>query len=147
MSILGAVLRSRPAQIERVLARLDALPGIDVALNPGDGRLVLVLEDTQDEAGVIHRAAAHLADMALWPEVLSTSLVYEYSGPDAPAHGERDMSDFRLWRSRPGTPSPAGAEGASLSAGLTATDTPFSSLPLASLSHPVPSGAETEQTP
>lgn len=113
MSILGAVLRTHPSKLDPVLSRLRALPGVDVSLNPGDGRLVLVLEDVQGSEGQLVSAAAALADMAMWPDVLSTSLVYEYSGPDAPAIGERDMSDYRLWRSRPGahaSPSaPAGA--------------------------------------
>ena len=84
MSILGAVVRVRPQHLEAVVPRLTARPGLDLALNPGDGRLVLVLEDAERD-GTVHSAAATLAEIALWPEVLGTSLVYEYSGPDSPA--------------------------------------------------------------
>ena len=30
--------------------------------------------------------------------VLNTSLVYEYSGPDAPASATGEVSDYRAWR-------------------------------------------------
>lgn len=91
MSILGVILRARDSDLDDLSARLAALPGVDVALR-GPGRLVLVLEDTGDRS-----AAATLAEMTLWPQVLGTSLVYEYSGPDAPAPGE-GVVDYRDWR-------------------------------------------------
>lgn len=95
MSILGAVVRLRPEHLAAVVPRFAALPGADLALNPGDGRLVLVIEDALAD-GVVHAAAATLAAIAQWPEVLNTSLVYEYSGPDAPPADA--VSDYRAWR-------------------------------------------------
>jgi nitrate reductase NapAB chaperone NapD len=97
MSILGAVVRLKPEHLSEVLPRLAALPGVEVSLNPGDGRLVLVLEDVVLD-GTRHDAAAHLAAIALWPGVLNTSLVYEYSGPDAPAADGAAVNDYRAWR-------------------------------------------------
>lgn len=97
MSILGAVVRVRPQHLEVVVPRTSALPGVDLALNPGDGRLVLVLEDAERD-GTVHSAAATLAAIAMWPEVLDTSLVYEYSGPDAPPIGSGAVEDYRAWR-------------------------------------------------
>jgi len=97
VSILGAVVRVRPEHLDVVLPRAQALPGADVALNPGDGRLVMVIEDAELD-GVVHAAAATLAAIALWPEVLNTSLVYEYSGPDAPPAGSGAVEDYRAWR-------------------------------------------------
>ena len=47
MSILGAVVRVRPQHLDVVVPRTSALPGVDLAINPGDGRLVLVLEDAE----------------------------------------------------------------------------------------------------
>lgn len=90
MSVLGAALRTRPEHLPATLARLQGLEGTDVALNPGDGRLVLVIEDAAQPA------AAMLAALALWPEVMSISLVYEYSGPDSPSADE--VTDYRAWR-------------------------------------------------
>nr|WP_295130696.1 chaperone NapD [uncultured Roseateles sp.] len=94
MSVLGVVLRIRPEHLETVLARLVGMAGVDISHNPGDGRLVLVMEDVAEAS-----AAAQLGAMALWPDVLGTSLVYEYSGPDAPAplaHHEAAQG----WRTR-----------------------------------------------
>lgn len=105
MSILGAVVRVRPEHLASAASRLALLPGVDIALNPGDGRLVLVMEDVADQhdATVVSSAAATLTAIATWPDVLSTSLVYEYSGPDAPPLVTDDMSDFRSWRGNPAT--------------------------------------------
>lgn len=79
MSILGVVLRTRPEQAQALMQRLTGQPGVDVTHNPGDGRLVLVIEDAAERS-----AAATLGELALWPEVMASSLVYEYSGEDAP---------------------------------------------------------------
>lgn len=96
MSILGTVVRVKPEHVAAVCAELALLPGLDIALNPGDGRLVVVLEDT-DQA----TAAQTMARMALIPEVLNTSLVYEYSGPDVAPGAERPANEthFAAWRS------------------------------------------------
>lgn len=103
MSILGAVVRVRPEHLSSVAPRVAALRGVDIALNPGDGRLVLVMEGVADacEVNGVTSAAATLTAIASWPDVLSTSLVYEYSGPDAPPLITDDMSDFRAWRGNP----------------------------------------------
>lgn len=150
MSILGAVLRTHPSKLESVLTRLRALRGVDVSLNPGDGRLVLVLEDVEDSEGQVISAAAALADMAMWPDVLSTSLVYEYSGPDAPAIGECDMSDYRLWRSRPGAAPQEKLptiSGNPANANLSTLPT-ISTLPTSDhIANQVPVSTEREQTP
>jgi nitrate reductase NapAB chaperone NapD len=80
MSVLGVVARVRPEDLPEILDRLAGLPGVELAGNPGDGRLVLVIEDSPGCT-----AAARLGELAEWPPMLSTSLVYEYSGPDSPA--------------------------------------------------------------
>lgn len=97
MSILGAIIRVRPEHRSTVASRLRPLPGVDLALDPGDGRLVLVIEDSEVDR-VVHQAATTLDHIAQWAEVLNTSLVYEYSGPDAPAV-EGGVRDYREWRS------------------------------------------------
>ena len=94
MSILGVVLRARPEHRDTLAGRLAGLEGVEIAAEPGDGRWILVLED---RPGAALSAAATLGQMATWPEVLGTSLVYEYSGPDAPAPGEAP-TDYRAWR-------------------------------------------------
>ncbi len=121
MSILGAVVRVLPEHLASAASRLALLPGVDIALNPGDGRLVLVMEDVADQhdAGVVSSAAATLTAIATWPDVLSTSLVYEYSGPDAPPLVTDDMSDFRSWRGNPATSPKASNDQPSLQANNT----------------------------
>ena len=73
------VVRTRPADVDATALALAALPGVEVAARagPDDGRLVVVIEDSGGQP-----AAATMAEVALWPQVLNTSLVYEYSGPD-----------------------------------------------------------------
>lgn len=95
MSILGTVLRVHPKQLPDVLEKLSGYEGVDIALNPGDGRLVLILEDTESVP-----AAQTFAAMALLPGVLNASLVYEYSGPDvtAAASSEAFDSRYQSWR-------------------------------------------------
>ena len=66
-------------------------------MNPGDGRLVLVIEDVV-AGGLAYSAAATLAAITLWPQVLNTALVYEYSGPDSPAAQEQTSADYQAWR-------------------------------------------------
>lgn len=93
MSILGVIVRSHPDTVATIDQRLRRLPGVDVADLAGapDGRLVIVIEDSDT-----HTAAANLGAIALWPEVLNTSLVYEYSGPDSPPpDGVEGFIDWR----------------------------------------------------
>jgi len=92
MSILGVVLRVPAAAVAEVQAQLLPLRGVDVTHNPGDGRLVLVIEDVAERS-----AAATLGEIAQMPQVWSSTLVYEYSGPDAPAP-EAHQSGFQDWR-------------------------------------------------
>lgn len=94
MSILGVIVRTRPEDLVATEAALRGLPGTDVATPAGaaDGRLVLVIEDSAERA-----AASVMAEIALWPQVLNTSLVYEYSGADVP-HTEAGVTAYTDWR-------------------------------------------------
>lgn len=94
MSVLGVVLRIRPEHLAQVIDQLKGMAGVDISQNPGDGRVVLVMEDSLEAS-----AAAQLGAIALWPEVLGTSLVYEYSGPDAPAP-QAHLEPSQGWRTR-----------------------------------------------
>jgi periplasmic nitrate reductase NapD len=91
MSILGVILRAREADLPAIGERLATLPGVDQAARDG-GRLVLVIEDAGGRS-----AAATMAEIALWPQVLNTSLVYEYSGPDVPGDPGA-VQDYADWR-------------------------------------------------
>lgn len=92
MPILGAIVRTHPQATAQVRDRLGSRPGVDVAADPGDGRLILVIEDSAERS-----AAAVLGEISTWSDVLNTSLVYEYSGPDAPA-AATEVSAYTDWR-------------------------------------------------
>ncbi|MCA0239417.1 MAG: chaperone NapD [Proteobacteria bacterium] len=96
MTILGVIVRCRPQTAAAVGQRLRELPGVELAPcadAADDGRWVAVIED--HAAGA---AAATLGAIALWPEVLNTSLVYEYSGPDSPPPESEELQGYRDWR-------------------------------------------------
>lgn len=94
MSIIGCVLRVNAEKLHQILSVLNTTEGVDVAMNPGDGRLVLILEDTQTTG-----AAQTFAAISLFPEVLSASLVYEYSGPDVVnVDADEDNTRYQSWR-------------------------------------------------
>lgn len=92
MSILGVIARTRPGDAEGVRRWLKEYPGVEVALDPGDGRLVLVIEDT-DRCP----AQVAMAQIALNPQVVNLSLVSEYPGESAPSRQAR--AGFAAWRS------------------------------------------------
>lgn len=95
MSILGVVLRVLPEHLAQVTGEIASIEGLDIALNPGDGRLVIILEDTAERA-----AAQTFAAISLLPGVLNASLVYEYSGPDVVQTAPSQAFDTRYqsWR-------------------------------------------------
>lgn len=94
MSVLGSVVRVRSGKVSQVCALLEATEGVDVGANPGDGRLVLVIEDTKSTS-----AAQTFAAISLFDDVISALLVYEYSGPDD-LHASPGGDDVRYqsWR-------------------------------------------------
>ncbi len=95
MSILGVVVRTRPEHREAVSAQLSAFPGLDLAVDAQDGRFVVVIEDTDTVP-----AAQTMAAIAQLQDVLNTSLVYEYSGPDVGQADTTSDNDFhyQAWR-------------------------------------------------
>ena len=56
------------------------------------------MEDAVDASGERRSAAATLADVAQWPEILSTSHVYEYSGDEVADAPDGLPVDYRAWR-------------------------------------------------
>jgi nitrate reductase NapAB chaperone NapD len=101
MSILGVIVRAQPSAAGGVRHALHDLPGLAIVA-ASDERFVVVIEDSADASAV-----DVMARIARLPAVLNTSLVYEYSGPDAPAP-DGEAIDFRSWRgtntSTEGTP-------------------------------------------
>jgi nitrate reductase NapAB chaperone NapD len=93
MSILSVIVRTHPRSVALLRQWLEQQPGVEVALDPCDGRLVLLIEDAPGRA-----ASATMAEIALYPLALNTSLVYEYSGNDVPS-AEAGVAGYSAWRS------------------------------------------------
>lgn len=93
MSILSVIVRTHPRSVAMLREWLQRQPGVEVALDPSDGRLVLLIEDAPGRA-----ASATMAEIALYPLALNTSLVYEYSGKDVPS-AESGVAGYSAWRS------------------------------------------------
>jgi len=94
MSLLACLIRVRPEKIPQISAALAVTDGVEVGMDPGDGRLILVIEDTASTT-----AAQTFAAISLFDDVVSASLVYEYSGPDdLPASPGGDDVRYQSWR-------------------------------------------------
>ena len=98
MSILGAVVRTRAEHVDAVAPRLSALPGVDLALNPGDGRMVVVIEDARADDGQAVAAASTLGCRGAMARCAQYLAVYEYSGEDAMQDSPAEVADYRAWR-------------------------------------------------
>lgn len=90
MSVLGVIARVRAEHSGTVRAALAQIAGVDVALQAPDGRLILVIEDSAPNT-----AAAAMAQVALHPLVLNTSLVYECTDETAADDG---LDGYSAWR-------------------------------------------------
>ena len=77
MNVAGVLVHCRPGMDERVSAALNALPGVEVHLKQEDGRMVVTVED-QDEQG----AGESLLAMHRLEGVISAALVYHHFEPD-----------------------------------------------------------------
>ena len=84
LHIASLVVRIDPARMAEVLPRLKALPQIEVALHDPSGKLVLMMETT-DEAAI----AETLTRLQLMDGVASAALVYHHNlEPDEAAQTE-----------------------------------------------------------
>lgn len=94
MSVLGCVVRVRSEKASQVCAALKSTQGVEIGINSGDGRLILVIEDTSQTS-----AAQTFAAISLLDDVICSTLVYEYSGSDV-EHFSTSGSEVRYqsWR-------------------------------------------------
>lgn len=71
MNISGVLVRAKPENIDAVWQRLEQLDGVEVhGANP-DGRLVVTVEETSDQA--MADAVVRLQDL---PGVIAASMIY-----------------------------------------------------------------------
>ena len=72
--ISGLLVHVRTGGVTRVRDVLDALPGVDVRMDLGDGRLVVIVENANDRA-----MADTFAEIRNIEGVLSASLTYHFA--------------------------------------------------------------------
>lgn len=93
MSTLGAIVRTRPESTASVRSRLSRIPGVDIAGDPADGRLILVIEDCSQRS-----AAGTLGEIGTWTEVINASLVFEYAVARKALSGATGLGARHDWR-------------------------------------------------
>src|SRR5512139_3771446 len=78
MNLSGILVRALPAQVDDVVARLRALPGVDVhEVDVPTGRVVVV-----QEAPTVDDEVAGLARIKSVPGVIAADMVYHYFAED-----------------------------------------------------------------
>jgi periplasmic nitrate reductase NapD len=73
MNISSIVVHVRPENSADVQAKLSALAGVDVHAVQKDGRMVITIEDTPDNA-----PSETLMQVQLLPGVLGAAMIYNY---------------------------------------------------------------------
>ena len=73
MNISGILVLADPDRLEMVKTQLLALPGVEISVDEGDGRLVVIIEESNGRA-----SGEALMKMQAIKGVLSASLVYQY---------------------------------------------------------------------
>lgn len=74
MEVSSMILRTRPERLGDVRGELDAIPGVEIHGDPGDGRLVITVED-----GDGYKVSESITRLHEVDGVMAISLVYEYS--------------------------------------------------------------------
>ena len=74
MKIVSLVLKFLPEHACMVGSAVEAVPGASVAVDSGDGRMIVLLEDGPDYA-----VSDSILQVHQIPQVMSTPLSYEYS--------------------------------------------------------------------
>ncbi|MDW7774631.1 MAG: chaperone NapD [Desulfobulbaceae bacterium] len=73
MNISGIVIHARPQELSVLAGKLRDMPGVDVHTATEDGRIIITVEDTPENA-----PAETLMSVQNLPGVLNASMVYNY---------------------------------------------------------------------
>ena len=73
MNISGILVKTSPAHLPDVKKALPALPGVQIPIEEGDGRLVVIIEESDGRA-----SGEALMKMQNIKGVLSANLFYQY---------------------------------------------------------------------
>jgi len=74
MKIVSLVLKLMPEDASAVKSAIEPIPGASVAIDSGDGRMVVLLEDGSDYA-----ISDSILKVHHIPQAMSVTLSYEYS--------------------------------------------------------------------
>jgi nitrate reductase NapD len=74
MKIVSLVLKFPPRHSPEVRKSVEAVPGASVAVDSGDGRMIILMEDCPG-----HAVSDSILKIHQIPQVMSTTLSYEYS--------------------------------------------------------------------
>ncbi len=77
MNIAGILVHAAPGRVDAVRTRLTEMPGVEVHATTDEGRLVVTLEEDDDD-----HAAERVLSFHRIEGVLSAALVYHYFEPD-----------------------------------------------------------------
>lgn len=75
IEICGVLVHSRPERVNDVRSVLGTMPGVEVHAATEEGRLVITLENSDENS----RLSDGLAEVSRIDGVLGTALVYEHS--------------------------------------------------------------------
>lgn len=75
MTISSVLLRVHPEKIPLVKTQLAQFAGIELHVETADGRLIVTIEDAPDLS-----AAECYLKLSFMNDILSTAVIYEYSG-------------------------------------------------------------------
>ncbi len=73
MNICGCLVHATPDKVDRVSDAANAMAGVEVHARTEEGRLVVVVEDTEDR-----RASETIMEMHQIPGVVSLTLTYHH---------------------------------------------------------------------
>ncbi|MEO5365246.1 MAG: chaperone NapD [Magnetococcus sp. WYHC-3] len=76
MNLLSAIIQALPDAMPAVRDAVRALPGAEIHIDSGDGRLVITLESPSYRAVI-----DHLTQISILPGVLAANPVYQYADP------------------------------------------------------------------
>jgi nitrate reductase NapD len=73
-NVCGVLVHTRPGNVEDVMGRLAALPGVEVHAATDEGRVVVTVEDTPGRLAI-----ETIDDIFQTVGVINASLVYQYT--------------------------------------------------------------------
>jgi len=74
MRIVSLVLKFMPENADAIKIAVEDIPGASVAVDSGDGRMIVLVEDGSDYA-----VSDSIVQVHYIPQVMSVTLSYEYS--------------------------------------------------------------------